>query len=219
MRAAGAALVFLLASAGEVSAHRLDEYLQAARVALDRDRVTLEIDLTPGMSIASALNAVVDRDRDSAISPEEAEAYGRAVLADVVLEVDGRHVPMTLTRVDVPSPDEMRSGLGTIQVRALGQVRVAAGRRHLRFRNNHHPDAAVYLVNALLPEHDDVDVVNQIRDRRQREVRVEYHIGPYWPRQAAWVGFVAAAAAIPTFCFRRLSSARRARRWPNRYLR
>ena len=29
-------------------AHRLDEYLQATRVGIERDRVSIDIDLTPG---------------------------------------------------------------------------------------------------------------------------------------------------------------------------
>ena len=197
MRAVAAAVVLLLANPGQSSAHRLDEYLQATRVSLERDRVTLEIDLTPGANIAPAINALLDRDGDKTISPAEAEAYARVVLADLVLELDGRPVAVTLTRVEVPPLDEMRNGLGTIQVRAFGAVEVAAGRRYLHFRNNHHPEGSVYLVNALLPEEDDVDVVDQIRDSRQREVQVEYHVGPYWPAQVIWIGFAAAGLAIP----------------------
>ena len=60
---------------------------------------------------------------------------------------------MTLTRVEAPSIDDMRDGVGTIQLRAVGNIdAVAAGRRHLYFRNNHQPAASVYLVNALVPE-------------------------------------------------------------------
>lgn len=197
MRTAAAAVVFLLANPGQSSAHRLDEYLQATRVSLERDRVTLDIDLTPGANIASAVHALLDRDGDETISPAEAEAYARMVLADVVLTLDDRPVAVTLTRAEVPSVDEMRNGLGTIQVRAFGDVQAGAGRRYLHFRNNHYPEAAVYLVNALLPEEDDVDVVDQIRDSRQRGVVVAYHIGPYWPAQVAWIGFTAAGLVIP----------------------
>ena len=197
MRAVAAAAVFLLANPGQSSAHRLDEYLQATRVSLARDRVTLEIDLTPGANIAPAINALLDRDGDKAISPAEAEAYARVVLSDLVLKLDDRSVAVTLTRAEVPSLDEMRNGLGTIQVRAFGDVEAAAGRRYLHFRNNHYPEAGVYLVNALLPDEDDVDVVDQTRDSRQREVVVEYHIGPYWPAQVAWFGFAAVGLAVP----------------------
>ena len=45
---AAATAGLLLVLSASPSAHRLDEYLQAARVALAHTRVELEIDLTPG---------------------------------------------------------------------------------------------------------------------------------------------------------------------------
>jgi hypothetical protein len=182
------AIVFTLAMPTEAAAHRLDEYLQAARISLARDRVTLEVDLTPGATIASAIVTLLDRDGDNTISPIEAGAYGQVVLTDLVLELDGRSVAMTLTRVETPSIDDMRDGIGTIQLRAVGHVEaVAGGHRHLYFRNNHQPAASVYMVNALIPEDRDVGVVNQSRDPRQQGVRIEYNIGPGWPAQLLWL--------------------------------
>ena len=183
-----AAIVFLLVMRGESSAHRLDEYLQAARMSLARNRVALEMDLTPGANVASAVVALVDRDGDNTISPLEAEAYGRVVLADLVLELDNRPVAMTLARVEIPSVGEMLAGVGTIQLRAIGGGQSdAVGRRHLRFRNNHQSGTSVYLVNALMPENGDVRVVGQTRDPRQQEARIEYHVGPQWPAQLLWL--------------------------------
>jgi hypothetical protein len=181
-------IVFMLAMPAESAAHRLDEYLQAARVSLARDRVTLEVDLTPGANIASAIVALLDRDGDDTISPLEAGAYGQEVVTDLVLELDGRSVAVTLTRVETPSIDDMRDGVGTIQLRAVGNVdAVAAGRRELYFRNNHQPAASVYLVNALIPDDGDVGVALQSRDPRQQGVRIEYNVGPRWPAQLLWL--------------------------------
>jgi hypothetical protein len=39
-------------TASTASAHRRDEYLQAARIAVGPDRVRIELDLTPGMAVA-----------------------------------------------------------------------------------------------------------------------------------------------------------------------
>ena len=92
------------------------------------------------------------------------------VLADLVLELDGRPVALTLTRVETPSIDEMRDGSGTIEVRAVGNVE---DRRRWPappgLRNNHQPAASVYLANALIPEDREVSVVGQSRDPRQQE--------------------------------------------------
>jgi hypothetical protein len=192
-----AVIVVVLVMPAEPAAHRLDEYLQAARVSLARDRITLEVDLTPGVNIASAVVTLLDRDGDNTISPIEAGRYGQVVLSDLVLELDGRPVAMTLTRVGAPSIDEMRNGVGTVQLRAVGISKaVFPGRRHLYFRNNHQPAASVYLVNALIPEDGDVGVVGQTRDPRQQGVRVEYNVGPRWPAQLLWV--VLGAAGLST---------------------
>ena len=204
-----AALVFVLVMPAEPAAHRLDEYLQAARVSLARDRIALEVDLTPGANIASAIVTLLDRDGNNTISPVEAEAYGRVVLTDLMLELDGRPVAMTLTRVETSSIDAMRDGLGSIQLRAVGKVEtVAAGRHHLYFRNNHQPAASVYLANALMPDDGDVGVVAQTRDPRQQGVRVEYHVGPRWAEPLLLL--VLGLAALSTLAGHRLRQARAA---------
>jgi hypothetical protein len=182
-----AAAAFLLVMSASLSAHRLDEYLQAARVSLEHTRVALEIDLTPGASVADGIIALIDRDGDSKISPLEAESYGRDVLGDIVLELDGRPVALTLSHVEVPSMDEMRHGLGAIQLRAGGSVEDGWNRRReLHFRNNHEAGSSVYLVNALIPGDADVRVIGQTRDEKQRDVRIEFSITPQWPKHLYW---------------------------------
>ena len=112
-----------LPTCGEVSGHQLDEYLQATRVSIARDRVTLDVDLTPGVTIAPAIVETLDTNADNIIGPSEAGAYGRAMLSDVVVTFDGHPVVMALTQIEVPAIDEMRHGMGTIHLRASGQHR------------------------------------------------------------------------------------------------
>jgi len=177
----------LLAISASPSAHRLDEYLQATRVSLAHTRVTLEIDLTPGASVADGIIALIDRDGDSSISPVEAESYGRDVLTDVIFELDGQPIALTLSRVEVPSLDEMRHGIGAIQLRASGDVGPRMSlRRDLHFQNNHQPGSSVYLVNALIPSDRGISVVGQTRDAKQRGVRIEYSVSPQWPKYLYW---------------------------------
>ena len=138
-------------------------------------------------SVAGGIISLIDRDGDKRISPVEAESYGRDVLTDVVLELDGRPVALTLSHVEVPSIDEMRHGMGAIQVRASGDVarRMSLG-RELHFQNNHHPGSSVYLVNALMPSDEGIEVVGQTRDAKQRDVRIEYSVAPQWPKHLYW---------------------------------
>lgn len=183
--AATAGIVLVMSAAP--SAHRLDEYLQAARVSLERTRVALEVDLTPGAAVADGIIALIDRDGDSRISPLEAKSYGQDVLKDMVLELDGRPVALTLSHVEVPPLDEMRHGLGTIQLRASGDVESRMSlRRQLHFQNNHQAGSSVYLVNALMPGDPGISVVGQTRDAKQRDVRIEYSVSPGWPTYLYW---------------------------------
>ena len=160
--------------------HQLDEYLQATRVSIARDRVTLDIDLTPGVTIAPAIVETLDANADNIIGPSEAGAYGRAVLSDVVVTFDGHPVVMALAQIEVPTIDEMRHGMGTIHLRATGSVEARAGRHRLDVVNGHRRDTSVYLVNALVPDDGGVDIVSQSRDAHQREFHLEAAVRPRW---------------------------------------
>ncbi len=89
--------------ASAAGAHRVDEYLQATRLSVDTGRVDLEIDLTPGVAMASKVFAWIDTDGDGEISSAEGEAYGREMLRSVALKIDGRLAPVTLVEVQLPA--------------------------------------------------------------------------------------------------------------------
>jgi hypothetical protein len=193
---AGVLAVSLLLTA-DAEAHRLDEYLQAARLSLVPDRVVLELDLTPGVAIAPDVLRLIDRDADQAISSQEAHEYGQQALSGITLSLDGRPLNLILDRVEIPSAADLRAGLGTIALRADAAVeRLAAGRHDLRFRNDHHPGGAVYLINALRPEDRAIQVAAQQRDPTQREGRIEYEVAP--SSRAHWLWLFAGLA-----CFHR----------------
>lgn len=176
MKSLAAALVLLLAPGGDALAHRLDEYLQATRVSFARDRLAIDVDLTPGISIASSVIALLDTNADGAVATAEADGYGRTVLSDLRVSLDGSRVGMTLEGIDIPTLEEMRSGTGTIRLHAAGSVEVGAGRHLVEIINNHRPETSVYMVNALVPEDSGIDIVSQNRDPRQREFRAEYEV-------------------------------------------
>ena len=189
-RIALAAFVCAFALPARSTAHQLDEYVQATRVALSRNRVVLEIDLTPGASIAPDVIARLDRDGDNAISPIEAAAYGRLVLSDLVLTLDERPVTMTLAHAEIAPTGALRSGTGAIQLRTVGDLEPdVTGRRQLYFRNNHQPGVSVYMVNALIPEDRDLSVMGQSRNATQQEVRIDYDVGLRRPMQVLWLVF------------------------------
>ena len=84
------ALTAVVISSTALSAHRRDEYLQAARIGVEPGRVELELDLTPGIAVADAIIAEMDRDHDGVLSDSEKRAYVSQVLAGIDLHIDGR---------------------------------------------------------------------------------------------------------------------------------
>jgi len=181
---AAALLVYVTVNA---RAHQLDEYLQAARLSLSHGRVALELDLTPGVTIAPTIIGAIDSNADRTISPLEARAYAASVLSEITVTLDGRPVAVALERVEVPPNEELRHGIGTIQLRAAGAVAAASGSRLLRFSNNHRPDVSVYLANALRSDERAAHVVKQTRDSRQREIQIEYRVDSSRRARVTWL--------------------------------
>ena len=194
-----------------VSAHRQDEYLQAARLAIDLGRVQLELDLTPGIALAEAIVADVDRNRDGVLSLDEQRAYAGLVHGALTLDIDGRPVAIELPTATFPAVDEMKRGEGTIRLQSTAALpRLSVGRHALRFRNRHHPDRSVYLANALVPGSTDVAVTAQRRTGDQTELTIEYALGgsPAAGRTGWLLGGMAAAMAMLALLVRRTRAAR-----------
>jgi hypothetical protein len=191
--------VLLLLAAGAVtSAHRRDEYLQAARVAIDPARVRIELDLTPGISIAEAVWQDIDRDRDGSISTAEGDAYASRVLSAVAVDIDAVTLAPRIVDATYPDAGAVRSGEGTIRIRLSAEApRVSPGAHRLRYRNAHQPDGSVYLANALVPEDTRVEIRGQDRDVDQRTLSVDYVLaGPTSGRARLPLATLAMAAAL-----------------------
>ena len=179
-RCAFAVIVILVvagrAGSREVSAHRLDEYLQATRIALSPDRIEVAIDLTPGVEIAPSLRQTVDADRDGAISADEARGYAATIVGQLALRHDGVRQDLTLERYEFPSEAQLESGTGTIRLEASSRTARSRGPHHLSFENTHRSDVGVYLVNILKPSSKAVTIADQRRDRLQRGIEVDFSI-------------------------------------------
>jgi hypothetical protein len=175
-RAARCCAVVLSAVPLALSAHRLDEYLQATRVSLATDRIVLEMELTPGVDVASLIFASIDTDQDGRIAADEGRAYANRVLEDVELELDGTLRPLDLIRTEFPTREEMGAGIGVVRIEARAPWPGVAGRHTLHYRNDHRPALSAYLVNALVPTSRAVRITGQHRDAEQREFRLEFEI-------------------------------------------
>ncbi len=200
------ALLIVLASGGLTSAHRRDEYLQAARLAIDPDRVEIALDLTPGIAVVPAVLAEIDLDANGSISAAEGRAYSDRVLSAIALDVDGRPLGVELVDSAFPTLDAVVNGAGTARIRAVAQMPLLAdGLHHLRYRNAYRSDIGVYLANALVPASDRVTIAAQRRDADQRELVVDYVLrGPssMSARRGLSVGIAGAFILVANACWR-----------------
>jgi hypothetical protein len=171
------ALFTLVSAQATPSAHRLDEYLQATRIALAPDHVALELDLTPGIEVADAIFFAINTNRDGRISAREGAAYARQVLRDLTLEVQGHRQELSLVSSEFPSFEEMRAGTGVIRLSArTSQLPHLPGPQAVRYRNDHRPAMSVYLANALLPAPAAILITDQQRDPYQRSLRLGFSV-------------------------------------------
>jgi hypothetical protein len=182
------ALVFVwLTHPVKATAHRLDEYLQATRLSVERDRVELEIDLTAGMNVASQIFALMDTDHDGQISPAEGEAYAQSVLSSIAVSIDGRAAPVRLLDSHFPEFRDVSLGVGTTRLRAVAMFPPAdAGRHQIYYRNTHQSEIGAYLVNALVPTNKEIQINEQRRDYLQHELTIEYRVGSASAWSSLW---------------------------------
>ena len=168
-------------------AHRLDEYLQATLLTIDRDRVSVEIALTPGASVAAQIFGSIDTSGDGRIVTAEADAYARKVLSAIGLVVDRQAVSLTLEDSRFPDLRDMSLGMGTIRLRATAKTPVVStGSHQLSYRNDHQPDGSVYLVNALVPSDPSIQISAQRRDDLQHSMTLDFTVSPDTSTAAAW---------------------------------
>jgi hypothetical protein len=183
--------VFVAATvaASTVSAHRLDECLQAARIAIEPGWIELDMSLTPGVDVADQIVADIDRDGDGSFSPGERQAFATRVFASLDLTHDGRQVDLVTAAMTFPDVDAVGRGEGTIQLRSTAALPAqAAGQHQVSFRNRYRPDVSVYLANALIPESNRIAVTAQRRDPTQRDLTIDYVMGAgQRPSMSIWL--------------------------------
>lgn len=175
--------LFVLLTAARLSAHRLDEYLQGAMVSIQRDRVQIEMTLTPGVAIFPLLIPYIDTDGNGIISAGEQRVYVDQVLRDLSLQVDGRPLTGRVKGFQFPAIDEMKAGRGEIQLQLDAEVPRGGTKRTFGLENRHMPQISVYQVNALATEDPRLEIAAQDRNYSQSDYQLKYVDGsaePVW---------------------------------------
>ncbi|HEX4773275.1 MAG TPA: HupE/UreJ family protein [Bryobacteraceae bacterium] len=169
-----AAIAVFLSLGVSGSAHRLDEYLQATILSVEKDRVNASMRLIPGVAVSSAVLAGIDSDGDGVISASEQQAYARRVLHDLSLSIDGHALKPELLSVSFPKIQEMKEGLGEIQIDFSASLPRGAGKRTFVLENRHQAQISAYLVNCLVPRDRAIRVTAQKRSDNQSFYQLDY---------------------------------------------
>ena len=186
-RSIAAAVMFLFLT-GVACAHRLDEYLQATLISVEKDHGDVSMRLIPGIAVSSAVIASIDTNGDGVLSPQERWDYAQKVLSEVALSIDGKRLNPKLQSADFPQIQEMRDGLGEIHIAYTAELPAGGPNRRLILENNNQRQRAVYLVNALAPGDPGISIVAQKRNQVQSTYELDYTLasGPAGSLPARW---------------------------------
>lgn len=115
------------------------------------------------------------------------------MLRDLLLEADGRRVPLVLTGTQFSPWPELRAGAGVIRLALAAPVALdAPGEHRLAFRNDHLPEIGAYIANALVPALPAITITSQTRDPLQHSLRVDFLVRA---RPRPWLPWTAGALA------------------------
>ena len=169
-----AAVTILLLLGGPAFAHRLDEYLEATILSVEKDHVQASMRLIPGVAVSSSVITSIDSDGDGILSAAEQSAYAERVLGDLSLTVDGNRLMLKLVSASFPKVEEMREGLGEIHIEFRADLPPGGANRRLILENHHQVRKAAYLVNCLVPSDHDIRIVSQTRNEQQSFYQLDY---------------------------------------------
>jgi HupE / UreJ protein len=168
------AALMLCTLAAPAFAHRLDEYLEATMLSVERDHVEGSMRLVPGVAVSERVIASIDANRDGVISKEEGDAYAQRVLGDVMLSVDGERVETRLTGAEYPEIWRLKEGMGEIEVEFRTELPRGGAQRRLVFENRNESGMAAYLVNVLVPQDPRIAITGQQRNVNQSHYEVDF---------------------------------------------
>ena len=175
-------VVWPLLSSQPVLAHPLDEFYQATFITLAPNRVSMIVELYPGVLVAPQITGLVDADGDEVISDAEEQAFVQWFLTDVTFEVDDVPTPLQPTALEFPTVLDLRAGIGIIRFHLSADLPADhRGEHHLFYENNYLSDSGTYLVNALSDKPEWIQINQQNKDVFQKSVRLDYTISPEAP--------------------------------------
>jgi ABC-type nickel/cobalt efflux system permease component RcnA len=165
------------------AAHPLDELYQSTYITVVPNRITMQIGLYTGVLVAPRILSMIDTNQDDIISEAESQAYVDLFLNDVRFEIDGRPTLLTATDIEMPSPLDLKAGVGVIRFKLYTDLPPDHRGNHQFFYDNQHQSDlnSIYAVNALRDTANWVEITKQDRDVFQASLTLDYTIKPEAP--------------------------------------
>jgi hypothetical protein len=139
--------------------------------------------------------SAIDADHDGVIAESEQRAYAIRVLRDLSLTAGGDPLTLRVIAIKFPTLDEMKEGLGEIELAFAAEIPGGGGPRSLVFENRHQSRIAAYQVNCLVPRDPAIRILSQTRNYLQSSYRLEY-TQPGAAPSLAWGGGLAGTVAL-----------------------
>ena len=164
-----------LALPGRSFAHRLDEYLQATTISVEKDRIVVGMRLSPGVAVAPFIIPTIDRNRDGVISSVEEAAYIEQVRHDVTLTLGNKALSLRPVSKEFATVKDMQDGTGESLIEFVADVpRNSDLTNELIFENHHQSQVSAFLVNAIVPSDPNIRITGQDRNFEQSSYRLDY---------------------------------------------
>lgn len=175
------ALAVSMALVGPASGHALDEYVQAAIISLQQDRIDVSMRLKPGVAVWPEVFGGIDVDSDRVISETEQRKYAERMLRDLSLSVDRNPLELRLVSADFPAIDRMKEGLGEIHLELTASLPAGNAQRKLVFENHHLSRISAYLANCVAPSTPNIRIIAQTRADDQSVYQLDFVAGVRQP--------------------------------------
>lgn len=180
-------------------AHPLDVYLQATYITVTPTQLEVELDLSPGVLIAPTILSMLDADGEQQISDGEGRRYVDELLRNVELQVDGKTLTLTVTKIEIPAYLNIQAGYGMMRVYTTASLisdqsaSAMNGTHQLYYKNSYAPTNSNYQVNAIFNKDASITLGKQNRDDLQQSMTMEFVIGSS-PQTTSAAGANASAA-------------------------
>jgi hypothetical protein len=155
-------------------AHRFDEYLQSTLIAVESDRINVDVHLTPGVAVTPTVIAAIDTNGDGAFSDAEQRAYAAKVIQEMYLSLNRIRLVPKIVTVGFPSVAVIKEGCGEIHLGLTVDLPPSSPDRKLRLENNHQSGIAVYQVNSLVSRDPKIQLGKERRGYSQSVYELEY---------------------------------------------